>query len=668
MTATTDRRLERAAVALAEVGYYVFPCRPRTKEPFAGTHGWQDATRDERQILQWWERWPDANIGIACGKSGIVALDIDSKYGADPREVIPSAGLDGHPIVWTGEAPERSAKLPDSLEGARGAHVIFRGNLATGKTPIPGVELRGEGAYIVAPPSVHPSGVPYEGGLPPVAELPAAAAIGLDQWIPATSANGSAAVPDDDAEIEQGGRHEALLAWARSRYTAKGVLGQAALDGMRGYNARALKPPLPDEEVKRLWKYLEGTKIAASERAKEAESDAVPRPTPLKEMGRGTSLFTTRGVDLSKLRPVRFAWKPWLIHGRLNLFAGEEASGKSTLQAWLTAKVTRGELPGEFEGKPGWVLYVGADEDDWNEIVAPRLYAVGADLGRVREFVPVDDAAVFNAVDHIAELDRELQTRSYALVVFEQLMDVLPKLRNPNDPMELRQSLRPLRRVLAAREVTGLGTLHVNKALVDQLRQRMQGSMQFGALSRSTVLVDKHPSEEGRRIAVLGKANYVEKPIAMSFTIEPRTFDLNGVGFNVGAVADVRDDDATVDEVLARGRGEREKAHDDKRDAVADALTDVPQTVRAIADAADVARSTTDRILKELADEDLAVKTDDGWLSHVPRPLRERDMGQAGQTELLEPPDRTGDHTFDPNWKPYGSPAEPDEREDWRQR
>jgi putative DNA primase/helicase len=157
----TDRRMERAALALADAGYFVFPCKPRAKEPLT-KNGWKDATRDEGQILRWWDRWPDANIGVACGPSGIAVLDIDAKAGADPREVIAGLGLDGYPTVWTGEAGAPDADNPNSLEGVRGAHVYFRSDLSTCKTTVPGVEIRGGGGYVLAPPSVHPSGVPYE--------------------------------------------------------------------------------------------------------------------------------------------------------------------------------------------------------------------------------------------------------------------------------------------------------------------------------------------------------------------------------------------------------------------------------------------------------------------------------------------------------------------------
>jgi putative DNA primase/helicase len=157
----SNRRFERAALDLAAKGYYVFPCRPRGKVPLT-PNGFKDATRDQRQILHWWDRWPDANIAIACGASGIVVVDIDPKHGADPREVIPELGLENHPVVWTGEAPEPSDRYPNSLVGVRGAHLYFGGHLPSCDTEIPGVEIKGDGTYVLAPPSVHETGVPYE--------------------------------------------------------------------------------------------------------------------------------------------------------------------------------------------------------------------------------------------------------------------------------------------------------------------------------------------------------------------------------------------------------------------------------------------------------------------------------------------------------------------------
>lgn len=209
----------------------------------------------------------------------------------------------------------------------------------------------------------------------------------------------------------------------------------------------------------------------------------------------GGHRFGALAFDLAELRPVRFLWRPYLIRG-FNLLAGEEYIGKSALECWIAAQVTRGKLPGDFEGRPAKVIFVGSDEDDFRTVVGPRLYALGADLSLVREFGPLVDGVIFNIGDHIAELDRALREEEFALVVFEQLLDVLPPMRNSTDPREVRYVTRPLRHVLKQRETAGLGTLHVNKARSTELRQRMQNSVQFNALARSTILVDATEDEE----------------------------------------------------------------------------------------------------------------------------------------------------------------------------
>lgn len=170
--------LGRAAAELAVAGYHVHPLRPRAKVPATGS-GFKDATRDARQIARWWGAMPNANIGIACGASGIVVLDIDSKAGADPREILTRFDRAGAPVVGTGLAPERCERYPRSLAGRRGAQVYFRGDMSSAaRLTIAGCETKGIGGYVLAPPSVHPSGVEYVGELPPVAELPP-----VPQWL-----------------------------------------------------------------------------------------------------------------------------------------------------------------------------------------------------------------------------------------------------------------------------------------------------------------------------------------------------------------------------------------------------------------------------------------------------------------------------------------------------
>jgi bifunctional DNA primase/polymerase-like protein/primase-like protein len=143
--------LHTAALQLAERGLAVFPCQPRGKAPAcdAGLHA---ATTDPERINRWWRAFPDLNIGIATGAaSRVFVLDID--------------GDDGEASLRKLES-ERGA-LPSTVEviTGKGRHCYFR----TGKRKVgnsasqlgAGLDIRGDGGYVIAPPSVHPSGRSY---------------------------------------------------------------------------------------------------------------------------------------------------------------------------------------------------------------------------------------------------------------------------------------------------------------------------------------------------------------------------------------------------------------------------------------------------------------------------------------------------------------------------
>ena len=157
-----------AALEYAAHGYAVFPlhtpdadgacscregknCRnsgkhPRTKE------GLKEATRDPKQIRKWWQKWPDANIAIATGEpSACIVLDIDSAHGG-------GAGL---------AALLEQVDLPETLEveTGKGAHLYFAYEgvdirNSAGKLG-EGLDVRGNGGYVVAAPSLHASGRRY---------------------------------------------------------------------------------------------------------------------------------------------------------------------------------------------------------------------------------------------------------------------------------------------------------------------------------------------------------------------------------------------------------------------------------------------------------------------------------------------------------------------------
>jgi len=161
-----------------------------------------------------------------------------------------------------------------------------------------------------------------------------------------------------------------------------------------------------------------------------------------------------------------------------------------------------------------------------------------------------------------------LAEHAFALVIFEHLMDVLPRMSNYHEPVGMRRAVRPLRRALAASNVAALATLHVNKAQAQVFRQRSQGTVQYGAMARSSFLVDRHPADPLSRVAVLAPVNYVSEEIshALKFAIADTLFDYGGQTFSVGRVIDVEPDETTMEDVLGKAEQPR------KRDEIADAL------------------------------------------------------------------------------------------------
>lgn len=160
--------LMQAALAYAERGIPVFPLQPRGKLPLIpkdqGGRGFEDATTDRDIIRQWWSRFPQANIGIATGRrAGFWVLDIDAPG------VTPSGKEKQDGAASLTELERINGRLPPTVAQRTptgGHHRFFRINGVEIRNRAskagPGIDTRGEGGYVVAPPSVHPNGHPYE--------------------------------------------------------------------------------------------------------------------------------------------------------------------------------------------------------------------------------------------------------------------------------------------------------------------------------------------------------------------------------------------------------------------------------------------------------------------------------------------------------------------------
>lgn len=132
------------ALALAARGLPVFPTNrkvPRTPR------GFYDATTDPARIRELWTRWPKADIAIRTG-GGLSVLDVDGDPGRESLEQL--------------EEEHGTIRTLTARTGGGGLHFYFAGDLPCRTGFMRGLDVKGAGGYVVAPPSLHASGRRYE--------------------------------------------------------------------------------------------------------------------------------------------------------------------------------------------------------------------------------------------------------------------------------------------------------------------------------------------------------------------------------------------------------------------------------------------------------------------------------------------------------------------------
>ena len=222
----------------------MFPCRPRDKLP-ATEHGCKDATTNLETVRQWWCEDPHYNIGVATGAvSKIFAVDIDGDGEAE-----------------MGKLEAEHGALPATVEviTARGRHLYFRmpdlpvrnsaGKLA------PGIDVRGDGGYVLAPPSIHPSGRAYCWSVDSAGVFAAAPDWLLD--LVAEHGKAKAATPAPDwrtlaiGGVDEG-RRDNVVTQLCGYFLRRRVDPILTLEILQLWNEARCRPPLPPEDIERI--------------------------------------------------------------------------------------------------------------------------------------------------------------------------------------------------------------------------------------------------------------------------------------------------------------------------------------------------------------------------------------------------------------------------------
>ena len=381
-------RLQKLTNYYGTHGLRVFPLHPGRKTP-ATPHGCKDAAADPGTIADWWANTP-YNVGIATG-AGLVVLDVDNN---------PSAGKYGSETL--SELERQHGPLPETwmcLTGGGGVHYYFQCEdpaLTVGVEFAPGLDYRGEGGYVVAPPSVHESGQEYvwEAAHTP-ADTPLAP---LPDWLHTLMLNvretaNAARTEAPAGRITEGGRNDALFRLASS-LRSKGLGAGGITAALLAENRERCDPPLDEQEVRRIagsaGRYERGEYAinwdgSREGGAPEPPQEEKPKPPPLK-------VITAPELQRANLPPIKFLVDGILPEGTSLLSAASKV-GKSWMVLDLGLCIAAGApFLGHTTTRSG-VLYLALEDslnrlqDRMNKVLggkpAPELFSFSTEAQKM---------------------------------------------------------------------------------------------------------------------------------------------------------------------------------------------------------------------------------------------------------------------------------------------
>lgn len=478
--------LPRAARGYAERrGWPVFPLAAGSKSTLEGTHGFYDASAQAAVVQGLWElRGVACNIGLRTGAaSGVIVIDVDPRH-------------DGDATLAALEAQE--GDLPDTLTAitpSRGLHLYFR-HPGAGSYRVPnsastlgaGLDVRGDGGYVVLPPSRRPDGAYkwLDEGVP-VADLPAwllgrvAVAVAGSEpgGVNGSGRSGTHTGAADGEPIPYRQRNTTLASLAGSM-RRRGMTAAEIEAALRAVNAARCVPPLAEPEVAKIAQSVGRYTVppaaadpqqqqqqqrldddSASASAEAADSQGAARgwrPTPQ----------TMRDLFAKELPPVRWAVKDLLGEGVI-LLAAKPKTGKTVLMLNIAWSVAAGAPAlGGLETERGEALYLALEDNERRMQKRIRQMLAGAGDGAqppegvsiVYEWPKLD-------LGGLAALERYLDEHpATRLVVIDTLEHIRPTRRAQQQGVYADDygSVRGLQQLAGRRQIVIVVITHLRKA------------------------------------------------------------------------------------------------------------------------------------------------------------------------------------------------------------
>lgn len=549
------------ALSLVRAGFYVFPLTPSGK--FLQGFSWDTgASRSPKEVRAWWAKDARQRIGIHCGRSGIVAVDLDRKHGKDGFKSLKAAGLD---LPRTFHYTSRSGN---------GEHHIYRApegeqlTIDRDLNGMPGVDIRSgigmiayAGTKLTRKPRLAPApewalvhkkdGWDYD-------------AADLEAWL---DAEGTATDPKQKAKAakarrmatifpEDGIAEPQLLGYVTPLVSGL-MWGSGRREAYEAARARYTND-YPDPKYliafDRAWAKAI-TRVEADQQKSNAPA-AQPR-SKAKRAGESTGRKLIL-VDLDDVEeePVYWALQDVFPLGTLSIMSGLGDVGKSTLLATWAKQIMEGSAEGDLDGPTAILTAVG--EDDLGRVLKPRMRAAGYDSS-TRRFRVITITSQGHATS--LQIQEDLDDIRQAVIDTEARVLILDPVisyvaGDPNKPKDVREAMDPVRDLATELNIAVICILHHKKGQ-GTAAEKLSGAHAWRDIARSHIFVVKD-EETGMRYATVEKGNYTGARLSFSFETEEVVYpNPKGWGkpIKTARVINLQQSTTTAHDVMAKQTG-----------------------------------------------------------------------------------------------------------------
>ena len=480
-------------------GFSVIPVGS-DKKPLVNWKDYQNKRATPEEIKEWVEKYPAMNIAIVTGKiSGIVVVDIEK-----------GGNSQGYP-------PTVTAKT-----GGDGIHLYYKHpgyEVPNGTRVKELTDIRGDGGYVLAAPSVSDKGE-YEWQISPsdsdFSEWPT--------WI-TKIANAEEKIEKKwllgKNGVSEGSRNDSAASMAGKILSSMDpelweILGWDQFEIWNSKNT----PPLSERELRGVWNSIKRLN---------AQSNKIQWKNVSEEKSKKGKAIVKCFADIQSV-PISWLWHGRIALGKLTMLAGDPGLGKSLVTATLAAHVSKGYAWPVDQSIPptGDIILISA-EDDPADTIKPRLEAAGADCARIHVVEAIQEEIVdaeSESSQHMFSFKRDIATLGdllsslpgCKLVIIDPISAYLDSA-DSNNNSDIRGLLAPLAELASKHKVAIVLVSHLNKNSGGNASYRVMGSLAFTAAVRTAYIVTKDKDNPERRLLMPLKNNIAKDKTGLAYAI-----------------------------------------------------------------------------------------------------------------------------------------------------